>query len=175
MKITKRHLRQVIKEEMIASDVPLMSIVQSLSGLIESSNSSRTKQKQQLMRIIREETGLLDVEDPSEIEAVEDVWAGCDDAGNLVLPIDHSKAVKSEPVTAHAEMLPEAPPVLSNEGKIQVYRGKNDLGKTHRIPAIIFERYYDAYVSGYTDTASGILEEHLDNRFPGWIDYEWRS
>ena len=43
--------------------------------------------KRQLRRIIREEAeGLLDVAEPSEVEPVEDVWAGGEDA--LVAPID---------------------------------------------------------------------------------------
>jgi len=70
----------------------------------------------QLRRIIRE---FLEAESPAEIEAVENVWAGCSDAGNLELPIDHSKAVKSEPVTDRPEMLPAAKPVLSKESRIR--------------------------------------------------------
>lgn len=43
--------------------------------------------KRQLRRIIREEAeGLLDVAEPSEVEPVEDVWGGGEDA--LVEPID---------------------------------------------------------------------------------------
>jgi len=133
--------------------------------------------KRQLRRIILEEADMLDADLPSEVEAIENVWGGCEDAGNLVLPIDHSKATKSEPVTNRPEMLPSAEPVLNNEStrRIQVYRGQNDLGRSHRIPPIVYERYYDAYVSGNSGRASGILEEHLDARFPGWEDYEWRS
>jgi hypothetical protein len=135
--------------------------------------------KRQLKRIIMEEAGMLDVENPTDVEAIEDVWGG-DLEGkdrNLVLPIDHSKAAKSEPVTRHVEMEDPAQPVLNNEAanRIQIYRGKNDLGKSYRVPAIVFERYYNACVSGNTAVASDILEEHLDTRFPGWADYEWRK
>ena len=139
--------------------------------------SERVQLKVRLKRLIKEQADQLDVDKPSEVEPVEDVWAG-DIEGkdrNLVLPIDHSKATKSDPVTRGAETLPDAEPVLYSEGNIQVYRGQNDLGRSHKLPAIIYERYYDAYVSGNTEAASGILEEHLDTRFPGWNDYEWRS
>jgi hypothetical protein len=67
----------------------------------------------QLRRVIRE---FLEEDFPSDVEAVEDAWAGGDD---LVLPIDHSKAVKSDPVTDTPEMLPSAEPILSKEGKIR--------------------------------------------------------
>ena len=69
--------------------------------------------KRQLRRIINE---FLEEEHPSDIEPVEDTWSGGDD---LVLPIDHSKAAKSEPVTDHPEMLPNAEPVLSKEARIR--------------------------------------------------------
>ena len=69
--------------------------------------------KRYLRRIIKE---FLEEEHPSDVEPVEDAWSGGDD---LVLPIDHSKAVKSEPVTDHPEMLPHAEPVLSKEARIR--------------------------------------------------------
>lgn len=55
-----------------------------------------------LRKIIREEiTVIIDLEDLDDIEPSED-WAGGD---NLVLPIDHSAAVESEPVTDSPETL----------------------------------------------------------------------
>lgn len=244
MKITSRHLKRIIKEEVAASAIPLDAIASMLSQeeeegrnlghsgesgeakmtraqlahisqdadeLVDMLNdddelpewmqskvaavadkmqdvhdyietktgeiSERVRLKIRLKKIIREQDDMLDADHPSEIEAVENVWGG-DIEGkdrNLSLSIDHSKAAKSEPVTQGPEMLKHAEPVLANEGRIQVYRGQNDLGKLYRIPSIIFERYYDAYVSGKSEAASDILEEHLDNYFPGWKDYEWRS
>jgi hypothetical protein len=139
----------------------------------------KVSRKIRIKNLIREQVEILELEDTSEVEAIEDVWSGDIEGKDsyLVLPLDHSKVAKSEPVTKHAESLPDATPVpvLNNEGHIQVYRGQNDLGRSHRLPGIIYERYYDAYVSGHTDTASVILEEHLDTRFPGWLDYEWKS
>ena len=67
----------------------------------------------QLRKIIRE---FLEEDHPSDIEPVEGAWAGGDD---LVLPIDHSKAVKSDSVTDHPESLPDAEPVLSKESRIR--------------------------------------------------------
>jgi hypothetical protein len=135
--------------------------------------------KRQLRKIIQEEVGILDVENLDDIEAIEDVWGG-DLEGkdrNLVLPIDHSKAVKSEPVTDYPEMADPAPPVLNKEAsnKLQIYRGKNDLGRTYRIPKIVLERYYNKFITGDSAAASVILEEHLDAKCPGWINYEWRN
>ena len=69
--------------------------------------------KRQLRRIIKE---FLEAEDPADVVPVEDAWSGGDD---LVLPIDHSKAAKSEPVTDYPEMLPAAEPVLSKEARIR--------------------------------------------------------
>ena len=151
MRITKKQMRRIILEEMEAAEVPLEAIIGALSA----------------------------AEPDEDVEAIEGVWGG-DLEGkdrNLVLPIDHSKAAKSEPAIRHVEVLPTAEPVLNKEGacRIQVYRGKNDLGRSYKLPGIIYERYYDAYVSGNTEKASDILEEHLDGRCPGWMDYEWRS
>jgi hypothetical protein len=131
--------------------------------------------KRQLRRIIKEETDTK--KDSDTVEPIEGVWGGDIEGEDkyLVLPLDHSKVAKSEPVTDHVETLPNAEPVLNNEGHIQIYRGQNDLGRAHRLPGIVYERYYDAYVSGHTDKASVILESHLDTRFPGWLDYEWKS
>ena len=57
--------------------------------------------KSQLKRIILEETEeMLSYDHASEIEPVEDAFSGGE---NLVLPLDHSKAVGSEPVTASPE------------------------------------------------------------------------
>jgi len=127
-----------------------------------------------LRRIIREEADIiLNYENADEIEAREDAWSGGE---NLSLPLDHSKATKGPAVTDAPEMLPPAEPVLNNESvrRIRVYRGQDDLGRSCMIPNIIYERYYDAYVSGHTEKALGILEEHLDARIPGWVDYEWK-
>jgi len=76
--------------------------------------------KSQLRRVIRE---FLEAEHPTDVEPVEDVWAGCPEAGNLELSIDHSKAAKSEPVTNYSEMLPPAEPVLSREHRIRAKQG----------------------------------------------------
>jgi hypothetical protein len=133
--------------------------------------------KRQLIRIIKEEADQLSVSTPSEVEPIEDVWSG-DLEGkdrNLVLPIDYSKSVKSDEVTRAPESLDDAVPVLSNESRLQVYRSQNDLGRLCKVPKIIYERYYDAYVSGNSEAASNIIEEHLDHHFPGWSDYEWRN
>ena len=57
--------------------------------------------KSQLNRIILEETGdMLTLSHPSEVEPIENAFSGGE---NLVLPIDHSKAVGSEPVTDSPE------------------------------------------------------------------------
>ena len=135
--------------------------------------------KKRLQRIIREEAAALEVESPVDVEAVEDVWGG-DPEGkdrNLVLPIDHAKAAKEPPATREPEFLPDAEPVLNREtlDRLQVYRGENDLGRSYKIPPIVFERYYDAYAHGRVNRARDILEEHLDARVPGWMDYEWRG
>ncbi len=133
--------------------------------------------KTRLLQIIKEEADQLSVETPADVEPIENVWSG-DIEGkdrNLVLPIDHPKSVKSDETTRAPESLDDATPVLSNESRLQVYRSQKDLGRLCKLPKIIYERYYDAYVSGNTEAASNILEEHLDKHFPGWSDYEWRS
>ena len=57
--------------------------------------------KSQLNRIILKETEeMLSYSHPSEVESLEDVFSGGE---NLILPIDHSKAVGSEPVTDSPE------------------------------------------------------------------------
>ena len=57
--------------------------------------------KSQLTQIILEETEeMLSYSHPSEVEPVEDAFSG---GANLVLPLDHSKAVGSEPVTNSPE------------------------------------------------------------------------
>ena len=48
---------------------------------------------------------MLDAETPADVEPVEDVWAGCEDAGNLELSIDFAKAAGSEPVTDEQEVM----------------------------------------------------------------------
>jgi len=150
--------------------------------------------KNQLKRIIRHEhriimsedreplKDILDHEDPADVVhvmhlAMDGGEKGGPEAENLVMPIDHAKAVGGEPVIRAPEMLPAAPPVLSNEAtdRIQVYRGRDDAGKSYRLPRIVYELYYDACVSGDASSAINLIEEHLDSRFPGWQDYEWRS
>lgn len=128
--------------------------------------------RRQLRRIIREEADIiLNYENADELEAREDAWSGGE---NLSLPLDHSKAVKGPAVTDAPEMLAPAPPVLNNENRrIRVYRGEHDLGRSCVLPPIVYERYYNAYAAGNTEKALGILEEHLDKRIPGWLDYEW--
>ena len=57
--------------------------------------------KSQLNRIILEETEeMFSKSHPSEVEPVEDAFSGGE---NLVLPLDHSKAVGGEPVTDSPE------------------------------------------------------------------------
>ncbi len=132
---------------------------------------------QQLRRLISEEVDMLDNESTEDVNAIEDVWGG-DITGedkNLALPIDHSKAGGAPEVVRHAETLPNAAPVPTNESRIQVYRGTNDVGKSHRLPMIVLELYYDAYANGDTPLARSIIEEHLDRAIPGWYDYEWKS
>ena len=70
--------------------------------------------KNQLRDVIRE---FLEAESPSDVEAVEDAWSGGDD---LVLPVDHAKAGKFDPIVDYPEMLPSAEPVLSKEGRIRL-------------------------------------------------------
>jgi len=172
MKITKRQLKSIIKEEK-RKLVRKLDNTERKTGEI----SEKVSRKIRIKQIVLEQVEMLELENTEEVEAIEGVWGGDieGEAKNLVLPLDHSKIAKSEPVTDHVETLPNAEPVLNNEGRIQVYRGQNDLGRVHRLPGIVYERYYDAYVSGNTDTASVILEVHLDSRFPGWLDYEWKS
>jgi len=67
--------------------------------------------KQRLRRIIAEEIEGGDAEDwPEDVEPVEDAWDGGD---NLVLPLDHSKAVGGEPVTPEPEVLAVTESILS--------------------------------------------------------------
>ena len=132
---------------------------------------------QQLRKIISEEVDLLDHESTEEVNAIEDVWGG-DISGedkNLALPLDHSKAAGGPEATRAPETEHNAEPVLSNENKIQVYRGTNDVGKSYRVPMIVLELYYDAHVNGDTPLARAIIEEHLDIAIPGWHDYEWKA
>ena len=57
--------------------------------------------KSQLDQIILEETeAILSYSHPSEVETVEDAYAGGE---NLVLPLDHSKTMGGEPVTDSPE------------------------------------------------------------------------
>jgi hypothetical protein len=129
----------------------------------------------ELRKLISEEVETVD----DDVNAIEDVWGGdiTGEDGNLALSLDHSKVGGAPEVTRHPEMLPNATPVLHNENnsKIQVYRGTNDVGRSHRVPIIILELYYDAVVTGNEPLARSIIEEHLDRAVPGWYDYEWRG
>ena len=82
MKLTKRQLRRIIKEEhkkiMLEDREPLKDI--------------------------------LDIDDPAEVvHATHGAWEGGEhdgpEAENLVLPIDHAKAAGGEPVTREQEIL----------------------------------------------------------------------
>jgi hypothetical protein len=122
-----------------------------------------------------------------DVEAEEGVWSG---GPNLVIdgesdpewdgdarkPTPREKEIVKTTVK-EPEQLPAAEPVLNKEslGRLQVYRGSNDVGKTCKLPAIVFENYFDAMVTGNAHRAKSTLEEHLDARYPGWMDYEWRG
>ena len=58
--------------------------------------------KRRLRRIIRE---MLELDHPADVEPIENVWAGCSDAGNLELDIDHPKVTGSEETTKRPETL----------------------------------------------------------------------
>ena len=116
---------------------------------------------QSIVRAIREEADIiLNYDRADELDPLEDAWSGGE---NLTLPLDHSKATKGPAVHAEPEMLPPAGPVLNNESsrRIRVYRSKEDLGRSCLLPAIIYERYYDAYVSGNTEKALGLSLIHI--------------
>ena len=62
--------------------------------------------KSTFKRILRRKLyEMLDAETPADVEAKEDVWAGCPDAGNLELDIDFAKAGGAEPVTDEQEVM----------------------------------------------------------------------
>ena len=72
--------------------------------------------KRQLRRIIREEAeGLLDVAEPSEVEPVEDVWAGGEES--LVEPIDFVDADTDGSVANTSE--PEVMKITEISRKVQ--------------------------------------------------------
>jgi hypothetical protein len=135
-------------------------------------------------RLLREQ----DEDNPGpNVEAEEGVWSG---GPNLVIdgesdpdwdedaqkPTPREKEIVKTTVK-EPEQLPAGEPVLNKEslGRLQVYRGSNDVGKTCKLPAIVFENYFDAMVTGNVHRARYTLEEHLDARYPGWMDYEWRG
>jgi len=136
-------------------------------------------------RLLREQAE----EENPDVEAVEGVWSG---GPNLVIdgesdpgwdedsqkPSPREKEIVKTAVK-EPESSPPAAAVLNKEshhpGRLQVYRGSNDVGRTYKLPAIIFEHYFDAMVTGNVNRASVVLEEHLDARYPGWVDYEWRD
>ena len=75
----------------------------------------------ELRKIIREEAeSMLDVEHPSEIEPVENVWGGDleGEGKNLEHPLDHANVHTGgdQEVQPEPEMLPSATPVMNNEG-----------------------------------------------------------
>jgi len=129
------------------------------------------------LKLIREQaeelTGGPELDDP-----VEGVWSGDPEgkAGNLELPLDHSKVTKGPAVTPEPETLPNAEPVLNKESaiRLQVYLKENDLGRSCILPPRVYESYFDAWTSGNASRAKRTIERHLDARFPGWSDYEWR-
>ena len=66
--------------------------------------------KRQLRRLIREELeDILDQENPADVEAVEDAWAGGDD---LVEPIDHSEAGGSQSIASYEDQMPISDDVM---------------------------------------------------------------
>ena len=73
--------------------------------------------RQRLRKIISE---VLDIEDPTEIEAVEGVWGGDPEgsAKNLELDIDHPHAAGAEETVKSPEMLPRQESML-DENKIR--------------------------------------------------------
>ena len=75
--------------------------------------------KRQLRRVIKE---MLDVDYPADVEAKEDVWAGCEDAGNLELDIDFAKAVGAEEVTREPESLPRQESMLGERRLRRIIR-----------------------------------------------------
>ena len=131
--------------------------------------------KRQLRRVIQEEISAIE-DRPLEIEAEEDAWAGGE---CLVEPIDHQEITTGVAVEPNIEIekIYNEPPVGQEESynRMRIYRGQNDLGRSHKVTPIVLERYYDAMVCGRLEEATDILESHLDTRFPGWQDYEWLS
>lgn len=56
-----------------------------------------------LRKLICEEIEtILDAESPSDVEAIEDAWAGGE---NIEYQVDHSKEAGSDPVTDHQEVM----------------------------------------------------------------------
>ena len=123
MKITRRQLRRIIREESKGStkkyddDSALRGGQSELpdalqKGIIDKTVEDREEEEKneslrithrQLRKIIKEELeNILGTEDPADVETLEDAWAGGDD---LVLPIDYADAVGSEPVTNYPETL----------------------------------------------------------------------
>tara|TARA_Y100001938_G_C7975626_1_gene371600 strand:- start:530 stop:790 length:261 start_codon:yes stop_codon:yes gene_type:complete len=56
-----------------------------------------------LRKLICEEIEtILDAESPSDVEAIEDAWAGGE---NIEYQVDHAKEAGSDPVTDHQEVM----------------------------------------------------------------------
>jgi len=130
--------------------------------------------RNRLRQIIREEADIIiNYARAEELDPREEAWSGGE---NLTLPLDHSKAVKAPPVHAEPESLPDADPVLHKEGsqELQIYYTTTDRGFACVLPSRIYEQYYDTYVEGRLGKAQRILENHLDRRYPLWLDYEWK-
>jgi len=129
------------------------------------------------LKLIKEQAG-EPTDGPELDDPIEGVWGGDPEgkAGNLELPLDHSKVVKGPGVTPEPETLPNAEPVMNKESviRLQVYLKENDLGRSCILPPRVYENYFDAWTSGNASRAKHTIERHLDARFPGWSDYEWR-
>jgi hypothetical protein len=124
MRITKRQLRRIIREEAKSTkeyddDSALKGNQDELpdalqKGIIDKTVEDREEEekkdeslvrvtKRQLRAIIREAVEeILDAEDLSEIEPEEDVWSGGE---NLYVDIDHAEAYGADPVVDAPEMM----------------------------------------------------------------------
>lgn len=79
--------------------------------------------RKQIQKIIKEEIAdILDVEHPSDVEAIVGVWSGDieGEAKNLSLDIDHPKAAGAEETTKEPEMLPRHEDLVSESKKVKI-------------------------------------------------------
>lgn len=149
----------------------------SLGGMMcpsmpESIQISRKRLQQIILEEIDESDRItLNYDRAEDVEPLEDVWSGGE---NITFPLLHSDATKE--TVREPESLADADPVLHKESaqSLQVYMTLKDRGFTHKLPSVVFEQYYDAYVEDSLDKARKILESHLDKRHPLWLDYEWK-